>query len=60
MLRWLNKTPEDTVEIFDLDGMTEGLGKELGLGRRASYKEWRDYLLLQEPCGTLENIPGYV
>ncbi len=55
MLRWLNKTPEDTVEIFDLDGMTMGLGKELGLGRRVTYKEWKDYLI----SGAIENIKKY-
>ncbi len=55
ILRWLNKTPEDTVETFDLDGMTMGLGKELGLGRRATYKEWRDYLI----SGAINNIKEY-
>ena len=55
MLRWLNKTPEDTVEIFDLDGMTLGLGKELGLGRRATYKEWKNYLI----SGAIYNIKTY-
>ncbi|MCX8064897.1 MAG: tetratricopeptide repeat protein [Candidatus Hydrogenedentes bacterium] len=44
-LEWLNKTPEDTVEIFDLDGMTLGLSRELGKTERVSYKEWRDYLV---------------
>lgn len=55
ILRWLNKTDEDTVEIFDLDGMTMGLGKELGLGRRVTYKEWRDYLI----SGAINNIKKY-
>ena len=55
MLRWLNKTPEDTVEIFDLDGMTRGLGKELGLGRRVTYKEWKNYLI----SGAIHNIKEY-
>ncbi len=55
ILRWLNKTPEDTVEIFDLDGMTMGLGKELGLGRRVTYKEWRDYLI----TGAMDNLRKY-
>ncbi|MGC9054471.1 MAG: tetratricopeptide repeat protein, partial [Candidatus Hydrogenedens sp.] len=55
MLRWLNKTPEDTVEIFDLDGMTLGLGKQLGLERRATYKEWKNYLI----SGAIHNIKTY-
>ncbi|GEM_PF-2003710 len=44
-LEWLNKTPEDTVEIFDLDGMTWGLTKELGKKERVTYREWRNYLI---------------
>lgn len=44
-LEWLNKTPEETVEIFDLDGMTLGLSRELGKKERVTYREWRNHLV---------------
>lgn len=44
-LKWLNKTPEDTLEVFDIDGLTQGLTKELNKKDRVTYREWRNYLI---------------